>query len=206
MAKKGIKLTDEHKRKIGDANRGRKFTKEQRMNMSLAHIGNTSHLGHKHSEESRKKMSEAARGNTSHLGMKCSDESRKRMSEAAKAAWARKDKKQRKEDVLRFMNAPLSKTSGTSIEVKVENQFLKYGIRFFNQKPINGGRCIIDFYLPEYQLVVECNGTYWHNKPERKERDRKLEEYVFSKGKDILWLWDYEINDEWFDISDYIEI
>ena len=70
MAKVGRKLSEEHKRKIGDANRGRKFTPEQRMNMSLARIGNKSHLGHKHSEEARKKMSEAAKGNTSHLGKK----------------------------------------------------------------------------------------------------------------------------------------
>lgn len=206
MAKVGRKLSEEHKRKIGDANRGRKFTPEQRMNMSLARIGNKSHLGHKHSEEARKKMSEAAKGNTSHLGKKCSKESRKRMSEAAKAAWARKTKKQRTEDILRFTNAPLLKTSDTKIEAKVEDQLRKYGIKFFKQKPLNGGHFIIDFYLPEYQLVVECNGSYWHKTTKRAERDKELEKYVLSKGKDILWLWDYEINDEWFDLADYLEI
>lgn len=34
----------------------------------------------------------------------------------------------------------------------------------------------------------------------------KNEEYVLSKGKDILWLWEHEINDEWFDIADYLEV
>lgn len=27
-----------------------------------------------------------------------------------------------------------------------------------------------------------------------------------AQGKDILWLWEHEINDEWFDIADYLEI
>ena len=39
-----------------------------------------------------------------------------------------------------------------------------------------------------------------------KERDKELEKYVLSKGKDILWLWEHEINDEWFDIADYLEV
>ena len=64
----------------------------------------------------------------------------------------------------------------------------------------------VDFWLPSYQLVIECNGDYWHSLPHRVDRDKRLEEYIVSKGKDILWLWEHEINDEWFDISDYLVI
>ena len=206
MILKGTKLSEEHKRKIGNANRGRKFTKEQRKNMSIAHLDNKSHLGFKNTPEQIKNISEGHKGNKSHLGFKATKEQRKRMSESAKAAWARKSKDQREKDINRFVNAPLNKTSETVIELIVKNQLDKYGIRYFYQKSINKGHFIIDFYLPEYQLVVECNGDYWHSKPERKKRDRELEEYVLSKGKDILWLWEHEIKDEWFDLADYLEI
>jgi hypothetical protein len=50
------KLTDEQKRKIGDAHRGRKHTSESRSNMRL------SHLGKKHTPEQTAKISQANRG------------------------------------------------------------------------------------------------------------------------------------------------
>lgn len=61
MAKKGSKLSEEHKRKIGESNRGKKRTKEQKLLLSIAHLGNSSHLGHKCSKESKKRMSESAK-------------------------------------------------------------------------------------------------------------------------------------------------
>lgn len=76
MAKKGRRLSEEHKKKISEANK-------------IALLGNRCHLGYKATPEQRKKMSESAKGNTSHLGFKCSKQSRKRMSDSAKAAWAR---------------------------------------------------------------------------------------------------------------------
>lgn len=94
----------------------------------------------------------------------------------------------------------------SSIELKVKEQLDKYFIRYVQQKPINHNHFVVDFYLPEYQLVIECNGDYWHNLPNRMERDKELEKYVKSKGKDILWLWEHEINDSWFNIADYLEV
>ena len=206
MAKKGSKLSEEHKRKIGESNRGKKRTKEQKLLLSIAHLGNSSHLGCKATPEQRKKMSESAKGNTSHLGHKCSKESKKRMSESAKAAWARKSKEQRERDIQRFVNASACKTSDTSIELKVEDQLKKYDIKYAKQKPLCKGHFFVDFYLPRYKLVIECNGNYWHELPNRKARDKELEEYVLSKGRDILWLWQDEIQDDWFDIADYLEV
>ena len=123
-------------------------------------------------------------------------------------AWTEEEKENIRRGVLKSGKYGLEIMSSgmpTSIEVKVCQQLEDYDIKYIYQKPICRGHFIVDFYLPEYQLVIECNGSYWHNRPERKLRDKELEEYVLSKGKDILWLWDYEINDEWFDISDYLE-
>lgn len=59
---KGRKLSEEHKRKIGLANKGKKRTEEQRKRIGLASKGRTSpNKGKTFSKETRKKMSEAAK-------------------------------------------------------------------------------------------------------------------------------------------------
>ena len=155
--------------------------------------------GRKLSEEHKKKISESEKGKY------VSSELRYRISEATKNAWKNKDKKKKEKDVIALINcSPFSRD--TSIEKKVEKQLMLYGIKYFKQKPICNAHFVIDFYLPEYQLVIECNGDYWHNLNKGKFRDKELEFYVKSKGKDILWLLEHEINDDWFDLADYLEV
>lgn len=103
------------------------------------------------------------------------------------------------------MNSPKNFVE-TSIERKVKDQLKSFDIKFEEQKPIMGGHFIVDFYLPEYRLVIECNGEYWHSLPDRIKRDRELEEYVKIRGRDILWLWENDIKDDFFSISDYLEV
>lgn len=142
--------------------------------------------GMKMSDEYKKKLSEAHTGKPSpRKGIPCSEETK---------------------ELLRSLNKPYYFSKMSSIEEKVKNQLDSYGIRYVQQKKLFGGMFFADFWLPSYQLIIECNGDYWHSLPHRVDRDKRLEEYVVSKGKDILWLWEHEINDEWFDISDYLEV
>lgn len=68
--------SEETKRKIGDASKGRKHSPEVRMKMR--HMGNQYRRNIPHSEESRQKIS------TANKGKKRSDESRRKISEALK--------------------------------------------------------------------------------------------------------------------------
>lgn len=92
-------LSDETKRKIRDANRGRSHSEESKKKMSESRIGeNNGMYGKHHSDESRKKMSNAKKGKpgrpcTDHqkecarlanFGKKMSEETRKKISEANK--------------------------------------------------------------------------------------------------------------------------
>lgn len=42
------------------------------------------------------------------------------------------------------------------------------------------------------------------NKWKEKERDKRLEKYVKNTGRNIVFIWEHEINDEWFCILDYL--
>ena len=81
---KGKKLSEEHKKKISEANKGNIISEETRKKLSDAHKniseetrkklsdakkGNKNHLGKHHSEETKNKLSEKSKGNTYSLGM-----------------------------------------------------------------------------------------------------------------------------------------
>lgn len=92
-------LTDETKRKIGDANRGRRHSEDAKKKMSELRSGeNNAMYGKYHSEESKKKMSDAKRGKPgrtqtdyqkecarlANLSKDVSQETRRKLSEANK--------------------------------------------------------------------------------------------------------------------------
>ena len=54
---------EETRKKIGEANKGRKPTKTARQKMSRAHMGNQRRKGIPHSKETKRKMSKAHKGN-----------------------------------------------------------------------------------------------------------------------------------------------
>lgn len=85
---KGKTVSEESRRKMSDAKKGKKrkpFTEDTRRKMSDAKKGdNNPFYGKFHSEETKQKMSE------SHKGRTFSEESRRKMSEAAKRRCANK--------------------------------------------------------------------------------------------------------------------
>lgn len=62
LASKGRKHSEETKRKMSEVHKGKHPSEETRMKLSKSHIGNKSHLGHEHSKEAKQKMSESHKG------------------------------------------------------------------------------------------------------------------------------------------------
>lgn len=62
----------------------------------------------------------------------------------------------------------------TSIEAKVERCLQDLGIRYEWEQRFD--RYWVDFFLPDYNLAIECDGTYWHRDKGEKdaERDAKI--------------------------------
>ena len=133
---------------------------------------------------------------------------RKKRSEDNKRIWSSMTKEERynrtKNGIVAAHNA-LKSVVISSQENKVAKQLDFLNIRYIQQKCICNGKYYLDFYIPKLRLVIECNGKYWHSLPNRKQRDKELKEYVESTGRKIIFIWDYEINDEWFWIGDYIK-
>lgn len=75
-AHKGKTLSEEHRRKISKIHKGKTLSKEHRRKMSEAHKGRV------FSEETRRKLSAAAMGNKKTLGRKHTDEAKRKIAKA----------------------------------------------------------------------------------------------------------------------------
>ena len=85
-ANKGKTLSEEHRRKISESSKGHAVTDETRRKLREANKGKTP------SEETRRKLHEALKGRTrtEETRRKISEETRKKLREAAKRRWAKK--------------------------------------------------------------------------------------------------------------------
>jgi very-short-patch-repair endonuclease len=164
--------------------------------------------GKKHSEETRKKMSEAHLGKTAwNKGISPCDESKKKMSESQKKRFE-KEIPWNKGKIGIYSKETLKKISqsrlkqvlpirDSSIEIKIQNFLKQIGINFFTHQYIkeieHGYQC--DILIPSMNLVIECDGDYWHKYPVGREIDNIRTSELLQKGFGVLRLWEHEINE-----------
>ena len=82
----------------------------------------------------------------------------------------------------------------SSIEIKIQNFLKELKIEFFTHQRINikhSYQC--DILIPSMNLVIECDGMYWHKYPTGKEIDHIRTKELISKGFKVLRLWEFEI-------------
>jgi len=91
------------------------------------------------------------------------------------------------------INNPTFKFKDTDIELKIEAELQRQNINYQKQVPL----CrvaIVDFYLPEYRIVIQCDGDYWHNRPGIKEKDERQDKILTFNGFNVYRFWEHEIN------------
>jgi hypothetical protein len=81
------KHTEESKEKLRQFRTGMKLSEEHKRKISKGLEGNTNMVGKKLSEDTKKKISEAGKGNNRAVGNKTSEDGKKKKSEAAKEKW-----------------------------------------------------------------------------------------------------------------------
>lgn len=79
----------------------------------------------------------------------------------------------------------------SSIEFAVEAELARREINFVPQKKM--AQFVCDFYVPHLKLVIECDGDYWHSKPEVAARDKRKDAWLTSHGQKIVRLKEHEI-------------
>jgi very-short-patch-repair endonuclease len=86
-----------------------------------------------------------------------------------------------------------NKTRRTSIEIKMADELSARGIEYIEQYSL-GNKFALDFFLPEYGIVIECDGDYWHRLPKAILRDKAKNAYVKACGFSMYRFWESEIN------------
>lgn len=84
----------------------------------------------------------------------------------------------------------------TSIETIIKNILEKYQINFIQHDRLQIKPKELDFFLPDYNIAIECNGSYWHQGIDA--YNRHIEKYNKCKSKNIqlLFYWSYQIYNE----------
>ena len=92
------------------------------------------------------------------------------------------------------INNPNRKFKDTSIELKIEAELKRRNINYQKQIPLCNV-AIVDFYLPEYRIVIQADGDYWHNRQGAKEKDEKQNKVLIFNGFNVYRFWEHEINE-----------
>ncbi len=103
-----------------------------------------------------------------------------------------KDSEKRKEYARMGSLALFNKKGPTSIERKVYQFLEDKGIPFEKQKLIKD-KFLVDAFIPSRNLIIECDGEYWHNLDKIKKQDRAKDAYLFTCGFNLLRLKESEI-------------
>jgi G:T-mismatch repair DNA endonuclease (very short patch repair protein) len=61
----------------------------------------------------------------------------------------------------------------------------------------------IDIYMPDYNLAIECNGSYWHSELNGKDRNYHLNKTIKSQalGINLIHIWEHE----WYQKKDIVK-
>jgi very-short-patch-repair endonuclease len=85
----------------------------------------------------------------------------------------------------------------TKIEIKVREFLEELKIEYFQHKYISeithSYQC--DFFIPSMNLVIECDGNYWHKYPTGRDIDHIRTKELLEKGFKVLRLWEFEIKE-----------
>jgi very-short-patch-repair endonuclease len=65
-------------------------------------------------------------------------------------------------------------------------------IPFMKQQPIDG-LYVVDALIPGAQIVIECDGDYWHGLPDMQKRDKRKDTYLKARHYHVLHFHESEL-------------
>lgn len=182
LGMKGKHHTDKTKNKISESNIGKKHSGESYWKGKINPLTVKRNLENNpmKNKEISKKVSEKSKGK--HYSIK--SEYKKGDPSLSKRI---------KE--LRIEGKLIIPKKDTSIEIKIQNFLKQLNIEFFTHQYIkeieHGYQC--DILIPSMNLVIECDGDYWHKYPIGNDIDHIRTKELLEKGFKVLRLWEHEI-------------
>jgi len=135
-------------------------------------------------------------------GTKRTEETKKKMSEKIKEIFNTEEMRSKMSKIRSKYLSNRSRDDYTSIELKTADYLDKLNIKYDPQHYIESswGGYSLDFYLPNYKLVIECDGCYWHNcyecgfsdENERNRIDKSRNTYLINKNYNLLRIWEHD--------------
>jgi very-short-patch-repair endonuclease len=224
-ANKGRPMNEDTKKRLLEANLGRKFTEEHRKKISDHHKANgvgtwmkgrklsketceklrKNSTGREFSKQTRDKISKANKGlNNGMFARGHSIESKQKISDSSKDMW--KDEKIR----ASILNHPDRAKNSRYGALRAYEVLSEKG--FYDTKPERDMEEILnklqitynhpykikdiehfyyaDFFIPEYNLIIETDGIYWHNYPTYRDIDLIRNKELKDKGYNLLRFWE----------------
>ena len=109
------------------------------------------------------------------------------------------------------INNPNKKSMDTSIELKLEFLLQSLGVEYKKQVSLFN-IAIVDFYILNKKLVIQCDGCFYHGCPihnpeytKNKERDHQQDEILQQNGLKVIRFWEHEINSPNFSIRSFVD-
>lgn len=88
---------------------------------------------------------------------------------------------------------PNRKFSNTKIEQKIAIELNNRKIAYQQNLGILN-IANVDFFLPVHNIIIECDGDYWHNRPGAQENDKRKTRLLRRHGFAVYRFWERDIN------------
>ncbi len=190
----------------GKNNKDKKWTEDMKKTQSMSRKGKSweETYGLEKSREMKKKMSERMKGNIPHnKGIPLSDVTKQKISDYFSGRKKTEEHKRKIRDsnlkvahihrqrTIDFLKSGGMPNKETSIERMFKEELERQKINYEFQKPFDIG--IADFFIPDKNIFIFCDGNYWHNYPNGKARDTKQVKYLQNKGYKAIRIWETDI-------------
>jgi very-short-patch-repair endonuclease len=95
----------------------------------------------------------------------------------------------------RFLNTPDCLRFTSSIESIVEHKLIEHNIYYIKHMWVNNIKHVYpcDFYITKHNIIIECDGDYWHKYPYGNEIDHVRNKELIDAGYTIIRFWEHEI-------------
>lgn len=122
------------------------------------------------------------------------DTRRSEWSKSIKDAYTTERRNKLSQTMKEVLSKKMFRYKTSNFEVACAQALRDMGVTYRQQHKISGDFRIFDFYLPEQNLLLECDGEFWHCTEERLKKDIEKTKFAHENGFFVL-----RISDSLFD-------